>query len=87
MTGDALADALNAIAKAITEGNKQIIEELKEVKKVAARPMDFDPTKLNASTKNVEVKVKEVLPADTQKPNLSEPWPDPRIPKPPLVRG
>jgi hypothetical protein len=90
MTGDKLAEALLALAQAIKDGNQQIVEELKEVKKVAAarNPLDFDPEKLKASTKDVkEVRLKEIQPQDPSRPNLGEPWPDPRVPKPPLVRG
>lgn len=84
-----LIAAIGGLAKSIDDGNKKIIEELKEVKKsVAKNPMDFDPEKLRATTQDVkEVKLTEVKPTNPGKPNLTPPWPDPSQPKPPGYVG
>jgi hypothetical protein len=83
-----LIAAIGGLAKSINDGNQKIIDELKEVKKsVTKNPMDFDPEKLRASTKDVEVKLSSVEPKDPSKPNLISPWPDPRQPKPPGYHG
>jgi hypothetical protein len=84
-----LIAAIGGLAKSINDGNQKIINELQEVKKsVSKNPLDFDPEKLRASTKDAKGDgLSVVSPKDPSKPNLTPPWPDPRQPKPPGYHG